>query len=113
MAPNGRRAHPRSKRKTTNRRCAMSIAALRTLWGCFKARNQLISMLEMAEFETDPVERRRLLTIAVAGGNFGGVEVPKEIREFLVKLARREYRGIDVAEIRVVLISGSDHIRLT
>jgi NADH:ubiquinone reductase (H+-translocating) len=73
-------------------------------------RNHLIGMLEMAAIESDPEERRRLLTFVVAGGNFGGVEVASEIRELLDHLLRREFRGIPGEEARVILIHSGDRI---
>lgn len=75
-----------------------------------KARNHVIGMLEMAEFETDPEERARLLTIVVVGGNFGGVEVATELDDYLRGVAGREYPGVDPDEIRVFLVHPGEQI---
>ena len=83
---------------------------LKTYWDCFKARSHILSMLEMAEIEEDPVERRRLLTFVIAGGNFGGIEVATELQEYLQALARREYARIRAEEIRIVVIHSGDRI---
>src|SRR5688500_3017478 len=48
---------------------------LKTFANCFRLRNHLLSALEMAAIESNPDERRRLLTFVVAGGNYAGVEV--------------------------------------
>ena len=48
---------------------------LKTFADCYRLRNHLVSVLEMASIETNPEERRRLLTFVVAGGNYAGVEV--------------------------------------
>ena len=66
---------------------------LKTFADNFKVRNHLLAMLEMAEIETDPVERQRLLTFIVVGGGFGGVEVATELMDYFRRLARKEYPG--------------------
>ena len=40
-------------------------------------------MLELADIETDPEERRRLLTFFVAGGGFSGTELAGELADFV------------------------------
>lgn len=89
---------------------AQHTLRLKTYSDNFKVRNHLLSMLEMAEIEQDPVERRRLLTFVVVGGNFGGVEVVTELMEFFKSMARREYPGIDPAEIRMLLVHSGERI---
>lgn len=76
----------------------------------FRVRNHLLAMLEMAESESDPVERQRLLTFMVVGGGFGGVEVATELMDYFRRLARKEYAGIDPAELRVLLVHSGDRI---
>ncbi len=83
---------------------------LRSYWDCFKARSRLMGALEMAEIEPDPEERRRLLTVVVVGGNFGGIEVAAELLDYFRMLARDEYPGIDPEEVRIVVVHGGDRI---
>ena len=83
---------------------------LKTYWDCFKTRNHLLSMLEMAEAESDPEERKRLLTFVVAGGGYGGVEVSTELQHFLQTVVRKEYSGIRPEEPRVVLVHSTARI---
>lgn len=83
---------------------------LKSYWDCFKTRGRLMSMLEMAEIEPDPEERRRLLTIVVVGGNFGGIEVAAETLDAFRSLARKEYPNIDPEEVRVVVVHGGARI---
>lgn len=77
---------------------------LKTYDDCFRLRTHLITMFEMAEQESDPVERRRLLTFFIAGGGYAGAEVAGEIAEHATRLCAKEYRGIDRSEVRVVLV---------
>ncbi|HKG91841.1 MAG TPA: FAD-dependent oxidoreductase [Gemmatimonadaceae bacterium] len=83
---------------------------LRSYWDAFRVRNDIISMLEMAEIETDPAERRRLLTFVIAGGNYGGVEVASELSEYFDLLVRKEYPRLEREEFRIVLVHSGDRI---
>jgi len=48
---------------------------------CFRLKNHILKMFERADIETDPEERRRLLTFFVAGGGLRrGVSPPGGIR---------------------------------
>ncbi|HEY9289403.1 MAG TPA: FAD-dependent oxidoreductase [Candidatus Dormibacteraeota bacterium] len=64
-------------------------------------RNHLIDMLERAAVETDPEERRRLLTFFVAGAGFAGIEIASEANEF-IRSSLRLYPSIDRSEVRVI-----------
>lgn len=83
---------------------------LKTYADCFKCRNHIIAMLELADIEPDPAERRRLLTFVVVGGNFGGTEVATELYEYLHSLTQKEYPGIKPEEIKVLLISSGPQL---
>jgi NADH:ubiquinone reductase (H+-translocating) len=83
---------------------------LKTYWDCLKARSHILDMLEMAEIERNPVERERLLTFVIVGGNFGGVEVATELQDYLRALTQREYPGIRPNEIRVILVHNGNRI---
>ena len=83
---------------------------LRSYWDAFRVRNDIISMLEMAEIESDPAERRRLLTFVIAGGNYGGVEVASELSEYFDLLVRKEYPRLNREEFRLVLVHSGDRI---
>lgn len=73
-------------------------------------RNHIIRALEEAAIEENDLElRRQLLTFVVAGGGFSGVEVVAELNDFVREVARN-YRGIDPAELRVVLVHSQDRI---
>lgn len=73
-------------------------------------RNHVIRALEEAAVEHENAAlRKRLLTFVVAGGGFSGVEVAAELNDF-VQRAARHYRGIDPAELRVILLHGRERI---
>jgi NADH:ubiquinone reductase (H+-translocating) len=80
------------------------------LGDALRLRNHVIRVLEEAAVEHhDPSLRRRLLTFVVAGGGFSGVEVVAELNDF-VRAVARHFRGIDPAELRVVLLHSQDRI---
>jgi NADH dehydrogenase len=83
---------------------------LKTYWDCFKVRNHLMAMLELAEIEPDPTERRRLLTFVVVGGNYGGIEVAAELMDFVRVVTKREYARIDPRDARVVVVHSGARI---
>lgn len=83
---------------------------LKTYWDCFKVRNHILSMFELAEIEPDPEERRRLLTFVVVGGNYGGIEVAAELEDFVHVVARREYPLIRPEEARVIVVHSGTRI---
>ena len=83
---------------------------LRDYRDAWHTRNHLLQMMEMAAIEPDPVERRRLLTVVVAGGGFGGVEVATELDEWASRLCRDEFADVDRDEVNVVLVHSGERI---
>ena len=79
------------------------------LGDALRLRNQAVGVLEEAAIETDPEERRRLLTFVVGGGGFSGVECIAELNDFLTS-AVKAYPGIEREEIRCVLLQSADRI---
>jgi NADH dehydrogenase len=77
---------------------------LREYRDCFALKNHIITMFEQADIESDPEERRRLLTFFVAGGGYAGTEVIGELSDFARRLCEREYPRVDHAECRFVLV---------
>src|SRR5262249_50042091 len=77
---------------------------LKTFADCYRLRNHLLSVLEMASIETDPAERRRLLAFVVAGGNYAGVEVACDLLDYFRLLARTKYPELNFADFRIVLL---------
>lgn len=77
---------------------------LKTYDDCFRLRNHILTMFELADIETDPAERRRLLTFFVAGGGFAGTEMAGELADYMRRLTQREYRNIRQEECGVILV---------
>jgi NADH dehydrogenase len=77
---------------------------LKSFEDCFRLRNHVLEMFELADIELDPEERRRLLTFFVAGGGFSGSELAAELADFARRLTKREFHGIRRDECRVVIV---------
>jgi NADH dehydrogenase len=73
-------------------------------------RNWVLGRFEHASWTEDPGERRRLLTFAVVGGGPTGVETAGALSELMRMVLRREYRGLPMDEVRVVLIEGGRQV---
>ena len=83
---------------------------LKTLDDALALRGDIFGAFELAEAETDPQERRRLMTFVVVGGGPTGVEMAGQLRELSRRALRRNYRMIDPADTRVVLVEGVDRL---
>jgi NADH dehydrogenase len=75
-----------------------------------QVRHHLITMLELADIEEDPIEVARLLNFVVAGGNYAGVEVAGEMAAALPKMARARFPRLPIEKIRVTLIHAGEKV---
>lgn len=82
----------------------------KTLEDAVVLRERVLDVCEHADHIADRAERRRLLTFAVVGGGYTGVELINELRDLLFRYVVRSYRGIPGEEIRLVLLEASDTI---
>ena len=83
---------------------------LKTLADAFDIRARMIGAFENAERTHDPVERDRSLTFVVIGGGPTGVEMAGTMIEIARHTLRREFRRIDPATARVLLVEGAPRI---
>jgi NADH dehydrogenase len=82
---------------------------LKSLADAVRLRNHVITLLERADVEVDPEERRRQLTFVVAGGGFAGAEMIAELRD-LAHSVLRFYPQIHRRELRFVLVHSGERI---
>lgn len=83
---------------------------LKTLDDVQDIRRRIFQAFEMAETLTSPAERVPWLTFVVAGGGPTGVEISGQIREMATITLADEFRTIDPAEARVVLVDGGEQV---
>lgn len=73
-------------------------------------REHILDLCEHADHVAEAADRKRLLTIAVVGGGYTGVELLTDLRDFLFDYAARFYRGLTRDSFRLVLIEATDSI---
>lgn len=79
------------------------------LGDALRLRNDAVRALEEGNIETDPAEKKKLLTFVIGGGGFSGVECIAELNDFLTS-AVKAYSNISKQDIRCVLLQSADRI---
>ena len=77
---------------------------LKSLADAEALRNRLIDVFERAEVEDDPVEQKALMTFVMVGAGPTGVEIASALAFMVRKTLRRDFRRIDPATARIVLV---------
>ena len=85
---------------------ALIAPGMKTIDDAMELRRRVYGALELAETMTNPALERFWTTFVVVGAGPTGVELSGQIRELAVRSLRREFRTIDPASVRVVLIDG-------
>jgi NADH dehydrogenase len=93
-----------------NERWAEHAWGLKDLRDALSIRERMLRAFEAAERETDEAVRRRLLTFVVIGGGPTGVEMAGAFAELARKVLARDFRDVDPASARVVLVEGGPRI---
>ena len=83
---------------------------LKTLKEAFEVRQQVLGNLEKAELTSDENERRKLMTVTIVGGGPAGVEMAGALAELTKLVVNREFRRINPADCRIVLIHSRDKV---
>jgi len=83
---------------------------LKTLEDATTIRTQVLSAFEHAERETDPEKIKAWLTFIVTGGGATGVELAGALAEIAHYTLRGNFRSIDPAQARIILVEGLDRL---
>jgi NADH dehydrogenase len=89
---------------------AAHAPGMKTIDHALELRGRIFGAFEMAEHECDEAARRRWLTFVVIGGGPTGVELAGQLAELSRHALRRNFRRIDPAEARVILLDGGPAI---
>jgi NADH:quinone reductase (non-electrogenic) len=87
-----------------NDRFARDAPGMKSIDDALEVRGRIFGAFEMAAVETDPAARRAWLTFVVVGAGPTGVEMVGQIAELSRRSLRHQFRTIDPASARVVLL---------
>jgi NADH dehydrogenase FAD-containing subunit len=83
---------------------------LKSLNDATAIRDKLLGALETAELEPDPSRHRDLLTFVLVGAGPTGVEMAGAIAEMMRGPFKSDFRRVDPASARIVLVEGAPRI---
>lgn len=71
-------------------------------------RNRVLSRFEASRWVKTAEERRSLLAFAIVGGGPTGVELAGAYAELIRLVLKKDFRDLDMSEVRVVLLEAAD-----
>jgi NADH dehydrogenase len=83
---------------------------LKTVEDATEIRRRVLVAFEAAERETDPAARQEWLTFVIVGGGPTGVELAGAVGELAHHTLRKNFRTIDPATTRILLLEGADRV---
>ena len=86
---------------------------LKTIEDATEMRRRIFSAFESAERETDAAKIRAWLTFTIVGGGPTGVELAGALADIANKTLTHDFRSIDPADARILLVEASDRILST
>ena len=89
---------------------AGAAPGLKNIDDALEIRRRVFLAFEAAERIDDPEERRAFLTFVIIGAGPTGVELAGALSEIARQSLRREFRSIDPAEARIVLVEGKERV---
>jgi NADH dehydrogenase len=89
---------------------AIHAPGMKTIDDALELRGRIFGAFDMAEVQTDPVQRAAWLTFVVVGAGPTGVELSGQIAELSRRALHRNYRSYDPGEAEVVLVEAADKV---
>lgn len=83
---------------------------IKTLDDAMRVRRTVLTSFELAEAIDNVKERQMLTTIVVVGGGATGVELAGAMAELTRVVFKRDFRRINPADARIVLVDGGDRL---
>ena len=80
---------------------------LKSLDDAVRIRSRVLLSFEKAENQAEKAEHQKLMTLVIIGGGPTGVELAGAFAELARTVLRRDFRHIDPAQARIILIEGS------
>ena len=91
-----------------NASLAENALTLKDVGDAVHLRNHILRMFEQAAHENQQEERRAQLTFVVVGGGPTGVESAGAFAELISLVLRRDYPGLNLDDVRVILLEAAD-----
>jgi NADH:ubiquinone reductase (H+-translocating) len=85
---------------------ALIAPGMKTIDDAMELRRRVYGALEIAENLADQALQRFWMTFVIVGGGPTGVELAGQIRELAYRSLTKDFRNIDPATVRVVLVDG-------
>ncbi len=89
---------------------AVAAPGLKSIGDALEIRRRVLSAFELAEREPDAEKREAWLTFVVVGAGPTGVELSGALCEIAQHALARDFRRINPAQARVILLEGSDRV---
>jgi NADH:ubiquinone reductase (H+-translocating) len=89
---------------------AVEAPGLKTIDDALDVRGWIFGAFELAELEPDPERRRMLTTFVIVGAGATGVEIVGQIAELSRKSLRSNFRRVDPADSRILLLDGASRV---
>jgi NADH:ubiquinone reductase (H+-translocating) len=83
---------------------------LKTIDDALEICRRILLAFEKAERTEDSAERERLMTFVVVGAGPTGVELAGAVSEIARRTLARDFRNVDPAKARVILLEGADRV---
>ena len=83
---------------------------LKSLTDALEIRRRVLTAFELAEREADPAKKREWMTFVIVGAGPTGTELAGTLVEVARHTLSRDFRHIDPAEARVILLEGSPRV---
>jgi NADH dehydrogenase len=96
-----------------NQSLARHAFGLKGLDEALALRNRVLARFEASRWAKTADERRGLLTFAIVGGGPTGVELAGAYAELIRLVLRKDFRDLDMQEVRVLLLEASDTLLST
>jgi NADH dehydrogenase len=86
------------------------VLEVKSLASALRTRGRILAAFEAAELEPDADVRAGWLTFVVVGGGPTGVEMAGQIGELAREALPRDFRRIDLGDVRIVLVELADRV---
>jgi NADH dehydrogenase len=96
-----------------NESLARHAFGLKGLDEALALRNRVLARFEASRWARTADERRSLLTFAIVGGGPTGVELAGAYAELIRLVLRKDFRDLDLKEVRVLLLEAADSLLAT